>query len=139
MHQTVCRLLNVADAKLRKKFIQSWKDTHIAPHDLATSYVSSIVLLKLLTCVDDTKLLKEAVLTPVLNFDAKAEKPKSGENGDTIRTLAEDKTARKLFLLLLCDDSTRYLSQEEKRLFGEISPTRSVQHPLESISYTICL
>lgn len=92
--------------------------------DIALNPVSNIILLKLLACVDDTKLLKESVLSPVLQFDVKAATPKGEEDGSTVIKLSLDKNGRKIFLAIFCDDCNRYLNQEEKQLIMKTSETR---------------
>lgn len=126
LSQTLCRLLHVADAKGRKRFVQGCREASISLADVAFNSVSNIVILKLLSCVDDTRLLKELVLSPILNVEIKSALPKQHEDGNTLKTVCMDQSARKVLLMLLYteDNCNRYFSQKEKRLVITSSPTR---------------
>lgn len=121
---TICRLLDVMDAKGRKKFIYSWKPANISPADVALNDVSSIVLLKLFATVDDTKLLKETLLGPATGFEFKgSDHIKAGRHGTTqLLALCRSRVGRKSLLLILADNASPYLTKGEKLIVLAKSP-----------------
>eukprot|EP00922_Rhytidocystis_sp_ex-Travisia-forbesii_P066798 GHVS01099204.1.p1 GENE.GHVS01099204.1~~GHVS01099204.1.p1 ORF type:complete len:612 (-),score=155.82 GHVS01099204.1:35-1870(-) len=103
--ECLIRLLGYATAKQRKQFVKLLK-TRV--HSICASDFGCLAIMRLLSTVDDTKLLVDAVLKELIM---------------KLDDVCFHRHAHKVLLYVMAPDASRYLTQAEKALLSLPSPT----------------